>query len=168
VQPFLQWKSSEHYILEVCVCSLTYPASNAHPPHCHLWPFRLYNIFPYYLINGTIFEKRKSIEYKMFWSFYNFFFKNFLIISRTERDMTKNVYWSSRKVTRFSYPILIKLNFLDWFSKNIQISNFMKIHPVWAELFHTNRHGDAKSSIFCNLRMRLKVTTIQRTLSNTH
>ena len=30
-------------------------------PYCHLWPARLYNIFPRYLINGTIFEKKKTI-----------------------------------------------------------------------------------------------------------
>ena len=24
---------------------------------CHLWPIWLYDIFPHYLINGTIFEK---------------------------------------------------------------------------------------------------------------
>jgi len=24
---------------------------------CGLWPLRLYNIFPHYLINGTIFEE---------------------------------------------------------------------------------------------------------------
>jgi len=28
-----------------------------HSPYCSLWPVRLYNIFPHYLINGTIFEK---------------------------------------------------------------------------------------------------------------
>jgi hypothetical protein len=38
-------------------------ASNAHPPYCHPWPARLYNIFPHYLINGTIFEK-KVTEHK--------------------------------------------------------------------------------------------------------
>ena len=37
-------------------CSLMYPACNAHAPYCHLWTGRLYNIFPYYLINGTILE----------------------------------------------------------------------------------------------------------------
>jgi len=38
----------------VCVCSLKYPASNAHALYCHLWPARPYKIFPHYLINGTI------------------------------------------------------------------------------------------------------------------
>jgi len=43
----------------------------------------------------------------------------------------------------------MKLNFQDSFSKNTQISNFMKIRPVGAELFHadrwTDRHGEANS-----------------------
>jgi hypothetical protein len=42
----------------VCVCSLRYPSCNAHAPYCHLCPVRLYNIFPHYLINGTIFERK--------------------------------------------------------------------------------------------------------------
>jgi len=29
----------------VCVCSLSYPACNAHAPFCHLWPAPLYPIF---------------------------------------------------------------------------------------------------------------------------
>jgi len=46
--------------LWVCVCSLRYPACNAHASYCHLWPARLYSISPHYLINGTIFEKKKT------------------------------------------------------------------------------------------------------------
>jgi len=38
----------------VCVCSLWYPARNAHAPHCHLWPTRPYNIFPHNLLKGAI------------------------------------------------------------------------------------------------------------------
>jgi hypothetical protein len=36
------------------VCSLRYPACNAHAPNCHLCPARLYSIFPHYLIIGTV------------------------------------------------------------------------------------------------------------------
>jgi hypothetical protein len=42
----------------VCVRSFSYPALNAHAPYYHLWPIWLSNIFPLYLINGTIFEKK--------------------------------------------------------------------------------------------------------------
>jgi hypothetical protein len=45
------------HILSVCICSLRYPACNAHAPYCHLWPAPLYNIFPHFLIYG-IFSKK--------------------------------------------------------------------------------------------------------------
>jgi hypothetical protein len=58
VQPLLLWNSNECHILCVCICSLRYPACNAHAPYCHLCPAPLYNIFPHYLINGAIFWKK--------------------------------------------------------------------------------------------------------------
>ena len=60
MQLLLQWKINKFYIVWVYVSSLWYPACNAHAPllYCHLWPVRLYNNFPHYLINGTIFGKK--------------------------------------------------------------------------------------------------------------
>ena len=58
-----------------------------------------------------------------------------LILRRTERDIIVNVYKSSSKIL-----ILVKFqeffNFLENFSKNTQISIFMKIRPVGSELFN--------------------------------
>jgi hypothetical protein len=61
MQPLLQWKISKYYIVRVYVSSLWYPACNAHVPllYCHLWPYRLYNNFPHYLIKGSIFGGKK-------------------------------------------------------------------------------------------------------------
>jgi len=40
---------------ECVFCSLSYPACKALAPYRHLWPAPVYNIFPQYLINVTIF-----------------------------------------------------------------------------------------------------------------
>ena len=44
------------------------PACNGHAPCCHLWPVKLYSIFPHNVINGTIFEKTifLNIKYVLF------------------------------------------------------------------------------------------------------
>jgi len=38
----LPWKSN--YTFWVCVCSLKYPACNAHGSYYHLWPVRLQHV----------------------------------------------------------------------------------------------------------------------------
>jgi hypothetical protein len=48
-----------------CEYSLSYPARNKHAPYCRLRPATLHNIFPHYLIKGTIFEKKKVTEHKI-------------------------------------------------------------------------------------------------------
>jgi hypothetical protein len=78
----------------VSVGSLRYPACNAHAPYCHLWSARLYNIFPYYLINGTIFEVGgRLLNTKcVFWFSLQLLFEAFLILRRNERDIIKKMY----------------------------------------------------------------------------
>ena len=47
----------------VCVCILALVIQHAKRCailYCHMWPVRLYHIFPHYLINSTISEKKKS------------------------------------------------------------------------------------------------------------
>jgi hypothetical protein len=79
----------------IVLSSVTCPAL----PYCHLWPARLYHIFPHYLISGTIFEKKKLLNTKcVFWFSVLLLSEIFLILRITERDMIKNVYWSLRKV----------------------------------------------------------------------
>jgi hypothetical protein len=58
VQPPLHWKCNKYYNICVCICSLRYPACNAHTSYYHLWPALLYNIFPLFLIKGMILGKK--------------------------------------------------------------------------------------------------------------
>jgi len=67
--------------------------------------------------------------------------KTFLSL-RTEWDMIKNLYWSSLN----SCQILMKLEFSQkFFEKNIQICDFLKIHPVGAESFYFDRWRDRQT-----------------------
>ena len=81
-------------------------------------------LFSTFCISGTIFLE--VIEHKSASRFsLQRLSETFLILRRVERDI-KSVYWSSCKV-----PII--QNFLDIFSKNGQISKFLKIRSVGAE-----------------------------------
>ena len=90
----------QYYILRVCVCvcvcSLSYPACNAHAPYCHLWPPRLYYIFPHYLINGTIFEKKNAIEHKM-------------CVSIFITPSVRNIFHSKKTSARYDHKCILVL-----------------------------------------------------------
>jgi hypothetical protein len=56
-----------------------HPACNAHAPYCHLWLARLYNVFPHYLIKGSIFGE-KIIDHKsVFWFSIQLLSETFLV-----------------------------------------------------------------------------------------
>jgi len=74
-----------------CECAILY---------CHLLPAQLYNIFPHYLINGTIFEKKNSLGRKIYVLIFSTkLYKVFLILRRIERDIVMNVFQSSPKTS---------------------------------------------------------------------
>ena len=59
--------------------------------------------------------------------------------------MFKNAYWSSCKAPVIVVIFSCNLDFLDRFSRNTQISNFIKILPVGADLFHADRRTDGQT-----------------------
>jgi hypothetical protein len=75
---------------------------------------------------------------------------------------------------RYYCHILMKLvNLIDRFSKNTQISNFMKIRPVGAELFHADgqtAHDEAKMLLFANFlkapKNEFHLNSIQQTAAS--
>jgi len=114
--------------------SLRYPATNGHATYCHLSPAPLYYIFPNFLINGTIFERNFLNKKCGFWFSLQLLYQTFLILRRNERDMIKGIHWSSCKSSVILVGFSRKMNFLNRFSKNSQVTNFMKIRSVWSEV----------------------------------
>jgi hypothetical protein len=90
--------------------------------------------------------KKKLLNIKsVFWFSLQILSETFLILRRIQRDMIKNIYRSSCKVPVIIVIFWWNLNFLDRFSKNIKIRNFIKICWAAAELFHTDRRPDANT-----------------------
>jgi len=113
----------------------------------HLWPVRLYHIFPRYLINGTIFGKKIS-EYEMFvLIFLTILSQIFSILRRPERYIIINVHGSLCKVTVIRVRFSWNLNFLDRFPKKL---NYILWKSVQWELncsMRTERHESTNSRI---------------------
>ena len=133
----------------MCICSLSYPACKLHPP-CYIvicgLLFRCTIFFPHYLINNTIFEKKKLFNKNFVFLFsLQFYLEIILILTRTQRGIIINMHRSSCKVPAVLVIFLIKLNSVDIFSKNTQISDLMKFRPLGAELFHAYRQTDGQT-----------------------
>ena len=75
----------------------------------------------------------------------NFFSETFFILRRIERVTFKKAHWFSSEVPVSLIVFQRNLNFLDKFAKYTQISNFMKIRPVGAELFHAEGQMDRQT-----------------------
>ena len=95
VLSLLVWKSNKYYIFWECVCTLRYPACNAHVPYCLLLPtwinLILHLVFPHYAINGTIFGKKSYWTQNLFRISTQLLSETFLILRRIQWDMIKNV-----------------------------------------------------------------------------
>jgi hypothetical protein len=138
---FVLGKSSNYYILWVCVCSLRYPACNAHAPYCHLWPAQVYNIFPHYLINDTIFRRKKLLQIKCVFFLYNICLKHFSFWDELS-DIWSKMY---AKYLLFFSDFNETWIFLTHLQTNAHVSNFMKICPLGAEFFRVDRRTDRQT-----------------------
>jgi hypothetical protein len=128
----------------VCVCSLSYPACKAMRritlpsvaclaiPHSFKLSHKLHDFRGENILN---------IKW-VFWFSLQLLSVAFLILKRIQRHIIINVHRSSRKVPVILVRFQSILNFLDRFSKNAQISNFIKICPLGGELLHANRQTD--------------------------
>jgi hypothetical protein len=124
-------EKSNYYIFWVGVCSRSYPTRNAHAPYLywHLWPVWLYHVFPHHT------------EHKMFCLSLQLLPETLLILKIINRDIITNVRTCSLKYTSFSADF-----YENWiFPRQIfekQISNFVKIRPVGAQLLHADGETD--------------------------
>jgi hypothetical protein len=128
-----------------CVCCLSYTACKAHAPWYHLWPVRLYHIFPLYVINVAIFVKKLLIIKCAFWFSPQFFFWD---ICHSNENLAKYMYIDLRA----KYPLFLSYFnktciFCTDFGKNTQIRNLMKIRPVGAEIFYADGRTDMRKLI---------------------
>ena len=110
--------------------------------YCHLWPVCCYSIFPYYIINGTIFGEKKLLKTKcVFWFSLQLLSETFLILKGIERDIIINVCWSSFKVTVIIIVrFLKKFGFSGKIKKNRSDIKFHENPPIRA--IRTDRQTD--------------------------
>jgi len=134
---------NKYYIFWVCVCSLRCPACTARAPYCHMWPAWLYNIFPQYLINGTI---KKNIAVKMcILIFYTTFVRNIFHPKKNWATYDQTFVSVFMSVTRYSCPIWVKLEF-SWqiFENclNIKFNENPSIESRAVPCGQTHRHDE--------------------------
>jgi hypothetical protein len=151
----------------VCVYNLRFRRAMCRP---NIVICGLFRSIIFFHINGTIFEyiyiyiyiEYIYIEYIyilnikcVFWFSVQFLSEIFLILRRTERDIFKNINWSSCKSNGCSCKIINNFEYSRRIFEKYSNINFIKLGPGEAELFHadrrTDRHDEGKNrfSQFC-------------------
>ena len=112
--------------------------------HCHLWSVLLYHISPHYLTNSTVLEEKLTKTKCVF--FFNFLYISLRNISGFKKKSAKcyRVFTYSTHHSCILVRFQSYLKFLDIFSKNTKISNFMKIRRVGAQLLHADGQTDVR------------------------
>jgi hypothetical protein len=142
VQPLLQWKSHEFYTIWVCVfvaLGIQHAMRIRHTVICDLPRATIF----FHIISLTVRFSKNVTGHKMCaFVIYTTFAWNLSHSKNKWSRYDKNAYWSSCKVSVNLVRLERNFNFLDRCSKNPQISNFIKIRPVGAELFHADERTD--------------------------
>jgi hypothetical protein len=182
----------------VCVCSLSYPACKEHAPYYVSSVACLFSIiFSTLAHKRQDFRNKKSYEnINVYFDFAYNFFLTYKVVqifpgqtvscfhTNSPRHICTTMYFCLReefseilsemytslkkKNTRYSCLILMELEFSRQIFEKCSRSNFIKIHPVGAKVFHaderTDRHDEANSrfSQFCARAKQYAVMFKQR------
>ena len=101
-----------YYIFWGCVFIPRHPACNAHVPYfIDMWPIWLYNIFPLYLINGTICGRKGCWTENVCFDFlYNVYLQHFSFWEELSEIWLK-MYIGLHVKYRYFCSILVKLEY---------------------------------------------------------
>jgi len=127
--------------MNVCCC-LRHPACNAHAPYCHLWPVRIYNVYPHYLINSTILEKKLLSIKCVFRFFSHLWSEKVIILRRTGRDVVKTYI-----DVHVKYPLFLS-NFNETWIFSTDFRKIPKYKISWKSI-----HWEPSCSMWTKRRM---------------
>jgi hypothetical protein len=146
VQPLLQYVL--HVVsarARVCICSLSMQCACAWLSAVACLALHYFSTYSHKRHNF----RKKLMELKwVFWFSLRRFILNISHFKTKWARCDKSRYRSSCTVPVIRVRFQGNLNILDKLWENTQISNFMKIRPVWAEMFHTDGQTWRSLSLF--------------------
>jgi hypothetical protein len=138
--------------------------------YCHLWSIWLYHMFPHYLINGTIFRKKKELHKMCFLIFSANFVWN---ISHSKTNSASYYHKCTYIGLHVKYRLFLSNLNETWFSqqifqkhKDIRFNENPPVKPNSSTRTHTDRDTDmTKATVdflnFVNAPKILKCMYIQ-------
>jgi len=127
---FVIWPPEKHWVSSTGHCTLHFVACLAVPHFFHI------------ILQTAQFIEKVIVHKMCVLNFSTAVCQTSVILRGIKRDMNKSVYWLWCTV-----PLLLSDFSETWifstdFRKNTQISNFMKILPLGAEMFHADGRTD--------------------------